>query len=226
MPNYAPRVSLPYNDVSGVVRVWASKCDKMAVYEHGPDECKCNRPHIHAILINCIYKTEAQLKNLFYKEIDTEMKGNDLWAWEHKDYPNPDESYISYMSKGKFDPVFVKEFDAPTIDFYKSQGYDKKDKLIVRKQVEPHDVIPAVEKPKQLTKWELLNIMKHELELFKQRHPGWIITKTHRNRIVAMVLKEEKQVIGLYKAIDFSYALQLHGETEEFVDAMDAAMKY
>lgn len=224
MPNYAPRVSLPYNDMSGVVEMWSRSCDKMVVYEHQADE-GCNTTHVHMIMINCKYKSQDTLCNQFRKLIETDRKGNGLWSWEHKDFPNPDESYVTYMSKGKLEPVFVMNMTVNEIEVFKSRWrqYNKVEKKHVIENEMNTQVIPVT--VKQKTKWELLCIMDHEIKLYQEQHPNRVITKEIRNRIIVNVLKEEKQVIGLYKVQEFSYAFSLHFDTETFLDALNDSMK-
>lgn len=222
MPNYAPRVTLPYHDMSGVIEMWSRSCDKMVVYEHEADE-DVNTTHVHMILINCKYKSQDTLCNQFRKLIETERKGNGLWSWEHKDYPNPDESYVTYMSKGKLEPVFVKNMNDNEIEMYKSRWKQYNKKYVIVDEKNESEIIPV--KVKQQTKWELLCIMDHEIKLYKQQYPNRIITKEIRNRIIVNVLKEEKQVIGLYKVQEYSYAFSLHFDTETFLDTLNESMK-
>lgn len=223
MPNYAPRITLPYNDVSGVVNAWKGVCEYLAVYEHPADD-KVSSTHVHLLMLNCKFKTPQQLKNIFRKHVDTDRDGNELWKWTSK-YGEPDKNFLIYMAKGKYYPKDSKGFDQEDFEWAIKMWRG----LPVReKRVKPTgEVIPAKqEKVKQLTKFELLTAMKHELEVFKQNHPTWLVTKTHRNKIVVQVLKEYKQVFGLYKAIDFSYALQMYDDEDSYVDSMDAAMKF
>lgn len=231
MPNYAPRITLPFHDVSGVIRMWSDACSQVVVYEHQADE-EVSATHVHMILMDCKYKTAQQLKNIFYKEIETNRKGNELWSWEHKDFTNPDLSFITYMSKGVLEPIFVKNVEQRQIENFRSKWISKKNSR--PKLNDLLDVIPAVhngvpehlKKPTQKTKWELLGEMRAELESWKYEHPSWMLTKTQRNRIVVKVLKDNKQVFGLYKAIDFSYALQMYEDEDSYVDCMDNAMKH
>lgn len=218
MPNYAPRVSLSFNDMSGVIRMWSNSCDKMVVYEHEADE-DVKTTHVHMIMINCKYKSQDTLCNQFRKLIDIDLKGNSLWSWEHKDFKNPDEDFITYMSKGCLEPVFIKNMTNGDIEKYKSRwkNYEKKVAVPIGQIVEARVT--------QKTKWELLNIMNHEIQLYQQQHPNHMITKEIRNRIIVQVLKEEKQVIGLYKVQEFSYAFSLHFDTEVFLDALNNSMK-
>lgn len=96
-------------------------------------------------------------------------------------------------------------------------------RLTYRSMVMNTQVIPVT--VKQKTKWELLCIMDHEIKLYQEQHPNRVITKEIRNRIIVNVLKEEKQVIGLYKVQEFSYAFSLHFDTETFLDALNDSMK-
>lgn len=93
--------------MSGVISMWADSCEAMAVYQHEMDE-EVNTTHVHMIMIGCKYKTPEALKREFYKLIETERKGNDLWSWTHKKAQNPDMTFMRYMSKGVLRPVFVQ----------------------------------------------------------------------------------------------------------------------
>lgn len=221
MPNYAPRVTLSYNDVSGVIRMWSKSCDKMVVYEHEADE-EVATTHVHMIMVNCKYKSQDTLCNQFRKLIETERKGNELWSWEHKNYPNPDITYIKYMTKGKLKPVYVKNVSEDEIETYRSQWVDNSPKRVVVSD-DNNVVIPA--KTKQMTKWEMLCLMYHEYELARKENRGFAVSKSQRNRIIINVLKEHKQVVGLYKVQEFSYALMMHFEPDLFLDALDNSMK-
>jgi len=230
MPNYAPRVTLSFSDVSGVIRTWADSCKQVVVYEHEADD-EVNSTHVHMILMDCEYKTPKSLKDQFYKMIETTRKGNELWSWEHKDFPNPDLSFITYMSKGELEPIFVKDVEQRQIENFKKQWISKRNKKrdltnLINVEYVPVQVPEHLKKPTQKTKWELLGEMRAEVELWKDQHPNWMLTKTHRNKIVVKVLKDHKQVFGLYKAIDFSYALQMYEDEDSYVDSMDNAMKH
>ena len=45
----AVRITLPFSDVSGVVRDWALKADKLLCYEHIGE--KTSKPHVHLLLL-------------------------------------------------------------------------------------------------------------------------------------------------------------------------------
>jgi len=107
---------MSYVDLSLLINVWAESCEKFIVYEHPADE-KVKETHCHFLMINCKYATPEPLKRAFYDVFSTEeRKGNDLWAWANKDYPNPDEGYITYMGKGSLKYKFNKGFAESTVN--------------------------------------------------------------------------------------------------------------
>lgn len=127
MPNYAPRVSIPFTDLSGVIKEWATTCEEMVVYEHPADE-EVATTHVHLIMINSKYKTAEQLKKIFRKLFSTDRDGNDLWSWTHKTFPNPDLTYITYMSKGNLEPVYIHKTLSSTINEFKLKWVEPKNK--------------------------------------------------------------------------------------------------
>lgn len=93
---------------------WSNECESIIAYEHEKDS-KVKKTHCHILMMGCSVKDEA-FKRRFKKLYKTERKGNDLWSWEHKEHPNPDIYLITYMSKGKLAPVFVKNFSPALVD--------------------------------------------------------------------------------------------------------------
>lgn len=132
MPNYAPRLRLSYVELLPVFSLWAQSCENMVVYEHDADE-EVATTHCHVLMINSKYATAEQYKRQFYEVLTEEKrKGNDLWAWIHKEYPNPDISYITYMSNGNLKPKFVQSISDDVIQKYTklwvNKKYEKKEK--------------------------------------------------------------------------------------------------
>lgn len=130
MPNYAPRVSMSFMDLSGIIEIWSQSCEKLIAYEHEADE-EVAKTHVHFLMINSTYATAEQYKRQFYDIVHTHEfgeerpKGNDLWAWKHKDYPNPDVTYITYMGKGSLLPKFNKGFDLEIVQRYVNMWEDR-----------------------------------------------------------------------------------------------------
>lgn len=137
--NYAPRITLPYADVSGIVEIWSTLCNQMVVYEHEADD-EIKQTHVHMIMIGCTRKQKS-LCERFYKELPHEVrKGNALWSWEHKEFPNPQLEYIVYMSKGRLEPKFVKGVFPEQIARFKEEWHNRS----VHKNLERSDIMGAL----------------------------------------------------------------------------------
>lgn len=127
--NYAPRVSMSYVELSTVLSLWAKSCESMVVYEHDADE-EVATTHCHLLMIKSKYATPEPLKRQLYEVLSNEKrKGNDLWAWTHKDYPDPDLCYITYMSKGILEPVMTQNLSSSLIESYKKKWVDRKEEV-------------------------------------------------------------------------------------------------
>lgn len=129
--NYAPTVHYPYADVSGIIHLWAESCEKMAVFEHGPDEGQ-KTLHVHLLIEGCKYSTPEGLKRIFHSNFLTTKKGNDLWAWTHKEFPviqGIDSSggmqYLKYMTKGHLDAKFLKNISPAKVEEAKALWVNK-----------------------------------------------------------------------------------------------------
>lgn len=98
----------------------------MVVYQHEADK-GCSRTHLHFLMLGCQVDDEALKRD--YKKIfpDDKRKGNDLWAWTHKDWQkeNPGKQYdlgfIGYMSEGELRPKFVKNIPDEIIEEQRSK---------------------------------------------------------------------------------------------------------
>lgn len=195
MPNYAPRVSLSYADMSGVVEEWSTSCEKMVVYQHDPDE-EVNRVHLHMVMINCKYKTAEALKRQFHSRVETALKGNALWSWEHKQ--DPDLSFITYMSKGILRPVFEKNVLPAEVEGYRLKWIEPtpkgKDLLTEKKEST---------KSKYDLLQEMISEVKHEEIVGKcyQYLTNYLVD------VVCKVLRKNRIIIGRYKIREYRDAI-------------------
>lgn len=111
MFNFAVRITLPFSDVSGAVRSWAMKADKLLCYEH----TNTDKLHCHLLMLNTSVDAE-RLKQLA-KACGVDGKGNQFWSFKTKSKhtgPVSEETsgrYITYMTKGQFDPKYVKGYE-------------------------------------------------------------------------------------------------------------------
>lgn len=102
----------------------------MAVFEHGPDEGqKTVHCHFYMLGVKCGIEN---LKKIFHNNFLTFSKGNELWAWTHKDYPQIhalDTSgglqYLKYLTKGHLSPKFVKNISPAKVEEAKALWVNK-----------------------------------------------------------------------------------------------------
>lgn len=110
---FAFRVSVSYQDASMILLELFDMCEKVAVYEHEADEW-VKRTHIHGIIMNCSRKEDTLRNKIFkpnwkkdYQLAKTYKKCDENGVVQV--YP-VDDGYITYMSKGHLDPMYVKGY--------------------------------------------------------------------------------------------------------------------
>lgn len=194
MSDYAIRITRSNCDISGVYDKFASVSTMVVVYEH-PDE---GNVHVHMLVMGCKVGTDT-LKNYIRKEIGT-VSAKD---WSFKAKANKD--FIAYMSKGKYDPVYVHDISADEISVFKAQGYDKKN---IR--LEDGKFIKPVKEVVKKTKRELVELMVSTIDLNGT-------TRDVMNGIKKVLVKHN-QVIGNYKVIEFYDAVMMYGNDEKWLD--------
>ena len=221
MPNYAPRVSIPFADLSGVLSLWSEVSEKMVVYEHAADE-EVSTTHVHLIMINCKYATPEALKRMFYANINTERKGNDLWSWTHKDFPNPDLSFIGYMSKKDLRPVFQKNILPAEVEEWKL----KWSKPTTSKPLRQSSLHENTQDNKKLTKFNVIARVVNRiltadnaLEANESRKQAILndVSEVQVIKAIKQVLIEDNQVLGLYKVIDLYDGFVMYHQPNHFV---------
>jgi len=111
----AVRLRLPYDNLRQVFSDWALRSQRLVVYEH-PEE---DNIHCHALLLN-VGVSENTLRNDIKKH-GLPLKGAGQLSFKTT-YKTPDKQvvditdesapqFITYMSKGKYDPKYVKGYD-------------------------------------------------------------------------------------------------------------------
>lgn len=110
----AVRITLPFSDASGIVREWALKAEKLLCYEHIGEAT--NKPHVHMLLIRVGCHKE-RLKQLAAPWVPVGSSGNEFWSFKSKTKDlglvteDTSRKYVIYMTKGQFDPSYVKGYD-------------------------------------------------------------------------------------------------------------------
>jgi len=108
------RISHPWETVKLFIEKIKDRCTSVVVYQHDADE-DVNRTHCHMVLKD-IQVCRKQVLNIMKESL--QLKGNADFATEKCD--ESAKPFI-YMSKGKLDPVFLKEYSAEQALDWKSQ---------------------------------------------------------------------------------------------------------
>lgn len=133
--NYAVRITRPYVQVAAWVSRVAMVCEKVVIYEHSKN---VSRIHIHAHLWGCA-DTDDTLKNWLSQTLNVKVNKSDIsfkqiYKPKGSTQSRPiDEGNISYMSKGKYDPVYNKGYSQEELAELKAKGFDKKEDLKCKK---------------------------------------------------------------------------------------------
>lgn len=120
--NYAPRLSFPYKDIAPWVSRVAMVSEKVIFYEHSdnPDNIHCHG------LIYGLSVDKDTIKN-WLKETLRLTPTRTQWTFpEQYKGRSVNDDFISYMSKGKLDPVWNKGFAPELVAEQKAKGYDGK----------------------------------------------------------------------------------------------------
>jgi len=111
MPNYCARLTYSYEDCSGVIHAWALRSDQVVVYEHVGN--KTEKVHCHVLLTGTSVD-KKQLRNVA-AGTRLDVKGQERLAFSTNEWDG-DHTFITYMSKGKYDSKYTKGFTAIELD--------------------------------------------------------------------------------------------------------------
>lgn len=119
MPHaYMVRITHSYQDASGVVALWAARAEKMVVYEHVGT--KTEKVHIHMVILGSDTH-KKQLRNIGMAT-GLELKGNKYCSF--KEWDGSDRPCV-YMTKGEYNPSFVKGYSSVECDKWKSMWIEQ-----------------------------------------------------------------------------------------------------
>lgn len=197
--NKAIRVSRDYE----TIKLWFDTFtyDKLIVYEHPKDE-EISRTHCHIL----VYGLNVKSDNLKYhlKKIDPTLNGRIDWSFSDKEV---DDKFITYMSKGKYDPVLVFGYTKPEVDEYTT-------KWVNPCKMSVENGMLVIDKPvkevKKKTKRDLI-------ELMKSRYLETMDTE-EICKVIRKVLVDNNEVLGMYKVMDYYDALLMYADKHRFID--------
>jgi len=117
---HALRITRDYTSLTALVMDWAEVSGKCLVYQHDADE-EVKATHCHFLIEQCEVKEGALIKRGL-KHI--QLKGNNDWSFVQKEYNGNVEKYITYMTKGKLDPVYNKGYEPSYLEECKKRWVD------------------------------------------------------------------------------------------------------
>jgi len=126
---YQVRLRASAKELMTTASDWSLKCEKMLMYEHSKNE---KNIHCHFLLVG-VYDSTDTLKNC-YKKHGLLLKGAGQVMFAES-FKLPDKTvvrmtaetvpkYITYMSKGQYEPSYNKGFTTEEIALAKSQWVD------------------------------------------------------------------------------------------------------
>lgn len=167
----------------------AGVCDRAVFYFHPGGKKDPDRPHIHGLLYKCS-KTDKTIRewcrtefglavnegqyavSRTYKKqgVGSDIKMSDLT------YPG----YVTYMSKGKYDPVYSKDFSTEETILAKSLWVEPKKDEPVNIVIEPKEKVI-----KKLTQWGVAR--EAEIE-YIMRYPDEVIENYCPKKMARVVI--------------------------------------
>jgi len=234
MTNFAFRISVEYDLCSKEMLEYLEPLsDKLIVYEHEADD-DVARTHIHGLIMGCS-RSDDTLRNNLFKKIYTknyELKS----TYKTKTGTNPvDDKYITYMSKGKLDPKYIKGYSQEEIAIYKSQWKDMTISKYGRIELTPKEE----GKPKAMTRFAFV---MHCAERYSEEMLKFIEevgVQTHRydrrlaTQIIILECMKNHQALGFYKIVDIVDSIQmvvqpvgLANNIINYLDARDKKSEY
>lgn len=226
--NHAIRITLSYDDCSGVIAKWADRCQAAVVYQHDADE-EVSKTHVHLALFKCEVKAEA-LKRMWE---DCPGKGNEFWSfkeWKVDDdflvvvKPN---KYITYMTKGYLYASFNKNISKEILEASRLAWVDH-DTAAPTKDSTQYFIDEILEKFKYQSSYDYIEHYRHESFLdsntvmYSMRdYLGFLLSEVRMRTMKVMWSKNRRTPpASLYKTVAGSVFLTL---AERF-DWMDTAI--
>jgi len=225
MTHYAIRISREYIDISGTINKMSELSEMSVWYEHPADE-DVSRTHVHGLLMSSSINTDS-VKNWIKKELNLKTFDRSDWVFSTtytskkikysitmESYPK----YITYMTKGIFQPKFNKGFDPEFLEqrrllWVEPSMNDKYEKIGYK------IIKPETPKEKKLREFELLELIDKRL---KEKFTIWDDFKMIP--VVIDVLLEQKHCLSVYKVRDWVEKVQMYGYKQSFVDKVRTYM--
>lgn len=213
---YAIRLSRSYEDISGWVdwlRVAMKDEGQFAVYQHDADD-EVTRTHCHLL----VYGTKL-MKTTMKKAVERLCGAFEKTDWSFKTTYNApdgvkpvDKHFITYMSKGSLEPAAIHRITVGEINVFRSRWTSPTTLKIEDGKM----YIKPSKEEKTLTKWEMLERMRAE---YNEK-----MTDKEVINVIKKVLVRNKQVVGMYKVLDYYDAIMLYSAPDKFNETIGAVL--
>lgn len=211
--DYAIRVTRPYLQLIPFIECLEKVCERFIIYEH----TEASNVHIHGLLLATTVSTDT-LKNYIKKALNVVAFPKADWSFKtaDKDY----KKYITYMSKGKleakaskaFAPAYIQECKAGWVE---PAALPRKNDYIQYKLVQEN---PQQQKRR---KNDMLNEMISKYKNLEESKR----TDENIKKIIIDVIKESKELITIYKVMEYYDTLLLREAPGRFCQMFDVMLQ-
>lgn len=109
MTSYAIRVTMnEETDLSGIYKYLADRANVIVVCRHSPETSTGDNPHVHIHVGGCSTSTKTILGKLTELKVPTGNHGRSVKTSYGEDAKPVDAGNITYISKGRLEPEFLK----------------------------------------------------------------------------------------------------------------------
>ena len=196
--NYAVRISHPAEIVKRICSLWALRSKKLACYEHNDDGA--SNIHCH-IIIEGADVEKKQLRNIASEVAD--VKGNALMSFR-SEYDGAVQGF-SYMTKGKYDPVYLHGWTAADHDTWKAAWVPPTDYVKQTYWRKLYDKFNAEVKLSTLENPDYHNQFEHWLRTGDATPPAKYDKQQVQKKIAAWILKHHQGLWTPKAAKDFQF---------------------
>lgn len=197
---YAVRITEPYTALKPFWDRLAETATKLVVYEH-PD----GRVHNHA-LVETQVSTDT-LKNWVKRALNVTRYPKTNWSFKTAQ----DDKFITYMSKGKYDPLVCIGVSAEHVALLRSQWVEQPRRELVQYKLKAEN--PREAKARQNDMMDEVLKRLHELPRYDTR----VILETIRQVVVV----EHRTIVGRYKMRDYYDYVLLRNGDKRYMDKME-----
>lgn len=211
MSDYFCRIRVPYEKFSPVASLMSEKCERLIIYEHNDDP---NNIHIHFYIQACQVSTDT-LKNYCKRHGITGGKKGSNWSFKLA----RDTGCIKYMTKGKYEPKFVKGFTDDEVAEHKSLWEDR-EPIIVNGKVQSKLTFVVKETPLQAKKRKN-DLVEEMIKCLPKIRSDKMIIQT-----IIKVLNDNQTIFSRYTIRDYFDTIQGRVNEKAFVDKMEIFCAY